>query len=131
MATTPRAAGVRGAPERRRGGRTKPPYPLEFKAEAVRLARRGAAPPAQVARELGISPDTLRAWMKQEAVDVGEQAGLTSDERAEQAPARPRGRGQGSARPIRSVGRRAPCGARQVASRKRSQRKSTRPPESG
>ena len=41
--------------------------------------------PAQVARDLGINPETLRLWLKQAAIDAGERAGLTTDERAELA----------------------------------------------
>jgi transposase-like protein len=33
---------------------TRPPYPPEFRAEAVRLVRAGGTPLAQVARDLGV-----------------------------------------------------------------------------
>ena len=36
----------------------------EFKLEAVKLAERGEAPVAQVARELGLHENVLRNWMK-------------------------------------------------------------------
>ena len=74
-------------PERR--AKTKPPYPAEFKREAVRLVREGrtgstgGTSAAQVARELGVSPDTLRAWVKQTEIDAGDRDGLTTDERQE------------------------------------------------
>jgi transposase len=71
-----------GEPPKRRG-KTKPPYPAEFKREAVRLMEQGSTPAAQTARELGVSPDTLRAWAKQVAIDTGQQDGLTTDERQE------------------------------------------------
>ena len=45
--------------------RSRPPYPPEFRAEAVRLARSGQQPLAQTARDLGVSYETLRAWVKQ------------------------------------------------------------------
>jgi len=64
-------------------GTTKPPYPAEFRREAVRLVRDGRAAVAQVARDLGISQDTLRAWVKQAAVDGGRREGLTTEERQE------------------------------------------------
>jgi len=37
-------------------------YSREFKLEAVRLAALGAMPKAQIARELGIRVNQLRAW---------------------------------------------------------------------
>lgn len=67
----------------KRRGKTKPPYPAEFRREAVRLMEQGSTPAAQVARELGVSPDTLRAWAKQLAIDTGQRDGLTTDERQE------------------------------------------------
>jgi transposase len=67
----------------KRAGKTKPPYPAEFKREAVRLMEQGSTPAAQTARELGVSPDTLRAWAKQLAIDTGQRDGLTTDERQE------------------------------------------------
>src|SRR5437763_2302221 len=63
-------------------GRTRPPYPPEFRAEAVRLVRSGAKPLAEVARDLGCSEPTLRSWVTQAAIDAGQREGLTSDERA-------------------------------------------------
>lgn len=69
-------------------GTTKPPYPAEFRREAVRLVREGLAAAAQVARELGISQDTLRAWVKQADGGAGRRDGLTTDERQELAQLR-------------------------------------------
>jgi transposase-like protein len=37
----------------------------EFKLESVKLAERGEAPIRQVARDLGISENLLRKWIKQ------------------------------------------------------------------
>jgi transposase len=62
---------------------TKPPYPPEFRQEAVRLVQSSGRPQAQIARELGISGETLRSWVKRARVDAGEQQGLTSEEREE------------------------------------------------
>ena len=59
------------------------PYPPEFRAEAVRLAREPGHSTREVARDLGIGNETLRRWLIQAEVDAGEAEGLTSDERAE------------------------------------------------
>lgn len=82
VATTPTA----GDRRRRHEGRTKPPYPAAFKQEAIALVRRGATtgvPLVRIARDLGLSQDTLRAWVRQARVDDGEHEGLTTEEREE------------------------------------------------
>ncbi len=63
--------------------RSRPPYPPEFRVEAIRLARSGEIPLAQLARDLGIADQTLRNWIAQADVDEGRRGGLTSDEREE------------------------------------------------
>jgi transposase len=64
-------------------GRTRKPYPLEFRAEAVRLVRSGVKL-SQVARDLDVSIESLRHWRKQQDVDDGVRAdGLTTEERDE------------------------------------------------
>lgn len=61
--------------------RTKPPYPPDFKIEAVRLAKRGDRSVRQTAKDLGISYDTLRGWLKRAELDAGERHdGLTTEE---------------------------------------------------
>jgi transposase len=62
--------------------RTRPPYPEEFRREAVGLLREGRSI-ADVAKALGVSAQTLRNWGKQVEVDAGRRAGLTNDEREE------------------------------------------------
>ena len=59
-------------------------YPPEFRAEAVRLARTSGKPDTQIARELGMTTETLRTWLKQADLDEGKrQDGLTTEEREE------------------------------------------------
>lgn len=60
-----------------------PPYSPEFRAEAVRLLRSSGRPIPQLAKELGISEQSLRNWGRQVEVDDGRAAGLTTDEREE------------------------------------------------
>jgi len=61
-----------------------PSYPPEFKREAVRLV--WSSPDksvAQIARELGVSDNSLRSWVKQFEIDQGEREGLNTEERDE------------------------------------------------
>jgi transposase len=60
-----------------------PHYPPEFKAEAIRLVRSSGRSIPQIAKELGISDNSLRTWVKQAQIDQGEREGLTTDEREE------------------------------------------------
>lgn len=59
------------------------PYPEEFKREAVGLLKTSGRPLAQIARELGVSTESLRLWRKQAEIDAGEREGLSSGEREE------------------------------------------------
>ena len=61
------------------------PYDPEFRARAVELVRTRGLSRAQVARDLGVNPETLRLWVKQADIDAGQRDGLTSDEKAELA----------------------------------------------
>ncbi len=64
---------------------THVPYDPEFRAHAVELVRTRGLPRAQVARDLGVNPETLRLWVKQVDIDAGRRDGLTTDEKAELA----------------------------------------------
>ena len=63
--------------------KTRPPYPVEFRAEAVRLVRETGKPSTEIARDLGVCVETLRSWIKRQEIDAGEREGLTTAEREE------------------------------------------------
>ena len=60
-------------------------YPPEFKEEAIRLVRSSDEryPVAKIARDLGVSAETLRKWVNQAEIDAGERDGLTTEEKEE------------------------------------------------
>lgn len=64
-------------------GKTKPPYPPEFKEEAVRLALSSDLSIREIAEDLNVSQQSLRNWVAQAQIDAGEKQGVTSEERAE------------------------------------------------
>jgi transposase len=62
----------------------RPSYPPQFKREAIRLVRSSPAKSvAQIAKELGVSDNSLRNWVKQFEIDQGEREGLTTEEHEE------------------------------------------------
>lgn len=62
---------------------TRRPYPPEFRAEAVRLVSVSGKSLSKVARDLGVSVESLRSWVKQSQIDQGERPGLTTEEKEE------------------------------------------------
>lgn len=68
------------------GGKTRAPYPPEFRAEAIALVRSSGKSQRAIAQDLGISTETLRQWLKQADLDAGvRHDGLTTSEREELA----------------------------------------------
>ena len=65
------------------GKPTHGPYDPAFRTHAVELVRSSGLSKAQVARDLGINPETLRLWVKQAEIDAGQRDGLTTEEKAE------------------------------------------------
>jgi transposase len=64
-------------------GKTRPPYPGEFRRQIVELVRRGRSP-NELAKEFEPSAQSIRDWVKQADLDEGRRAdGLTTDEREE------------------------------------------------
>jgi transposase len=64
--------------------RSHPPYPPEFRAEAIELIRSGAKRFSELARDLGVTDQTLRNWVRQADLDNGRRRdGLTTAEREE------------------------------------------------
>jgi transposase len=59
------------------------PFPPEFRAKAVELARERSKPIRAIAQDLGIAESCLRRWMNQADVDGGRREGLNSSEREE------------------------------------------------
>jgi transposase len=61
----------------------KPQYSPEFKTEAIRLVHSSSSSISQVAKELGVSDNSLRNWVRQAEIDGGKREGLTTEEREE------------------------------------------------
>jgi transposase len=60
--------------------KTRPAFPPEFRREAVKLMRDSDKPVSQLAKDLGVSEQTLRKWRAQVQVDSGEREGLTTEQ---------------------------------------------------
>jgi transposase len=63
--------------------RTKPAYPPEFKAEAVRLVGNSDRSLSRIAKDLGVADQTLRNWVRHAEIDDGVRDALASSEREE------------------------------------------------
>ena len=64
-------------------GKTKPPYPAEYRARIMQLTRAGRNPEG-LAKEFEPSGQTIRNWLRQDDLNHGRrQDGLTSAEREE------------------------------------------------
>ena len=59
------------------------PHPQEFRDDVVAVARRGDAPIAQIAKDLGISESCLRNWLAKADVEDGVKPGVKTAENAE------------------------------------------------
>ena len=55
----------------------------EFREEAVRLQRESGESITAVAKRLGLSPETLRNWVRRDEVERGEREGLSMAEHTE------------------------------------------------
>jgi transposase len=63
--------------------RTRPRYPERFRREAVELVKKSGQPAREIGKDLGVTERSLRNWVKQHEVEVGEREGLSSEEREE------------------------------------------------
>jgi len=65
--------------------RFKPPYPPEFRARIVELARAGRSL-ASLAKEFGVTDMSIRNWLRLADLDAGRRTeGLTTEEKQELA----------------------------------------------
>ena len=109
------------------------PYPSEFRAEAVRLVRDGGRSLNAAAKDLGVSTESLRNWVKQDDLDSGRRKdGLTSEERQELVRLRRENRNLREDREIlkkpRSSSRRRPARAGSGIRVHRAREDQSRPP---
>jgi transposase len=63
--------------------RTRPVYPPEFKAEAVRLVGSSDRSLTRIAKDLGVADQTLRNWVQHAEINGGVREALPPNEREE------------------------------------------------
>ena len=63
--------------------RSRPPYPEEFRREAVELVRSSGRSVNEIAKDFGVSGQSLDTWVKRADIDGGRAPGLTSEDREE------------------------------------------------
>jgi transposase len=63
--------------------RSKPAYPPEFKAEAVRLVGSSGRSLSRLAKDLGVADQTLRNWVRHAEINDGVRDALAPNEREE------------------------------------------------
>lgn len=83
------------------------PRPREFRDDVVAVARRGEAPIAQIAKDVGISESCLRNWLHKADVEDGVRPGVTVSESVEL-------RGAEAPQPAAGTGERRPPASRRV-----------------
>src|ERR1017187_9232058 len=72
-----------GKARRRAMPKTHPPYPAEYRRRMVEQVRAGRSL-KELAREFEPSVESIRQWVRQAQLDIGERSdGLTSSEREE------------------------------------------------
>lgn len=59
------------------------PFPKEFRADVVRVARASDSPLSQIARDFGISESCLHSWLKQDRIDNQVESGVPSEVKIE------------------------------------------------
>jgi transposase len=62
--------------------RVRQPYPEEFRREAVKLVTEQGLSRSQVARDLGVDPETIRRWVRAHIIPTvpdNDGAGTTAD----------------------------------------------------
>ena len=58
-------------------------HPKESRDDVVAVARKGQAPPSEIAKDFGISESCLRNWLAKADVEDGRRPGVTEKDSAE------------------------------------------------